>query len=175
MGTRRERRVRAKLRSFLREAPSLGGADANAPARVASRRVLAARDGGRDARHDDNCAEDALLASASSLDGSLDVSYGSDDFGNSGDFEAFSRGDARRASENIRARVGASPGTAERFQLALADILDHNARVPRVRATRTTARVSRVFRSRSYIIVGSSSSRVRSRRVRVSPFFFFFF
>jgi hypothetical protein len=51
------------------------------------------------------CAEDALLASASSLDGSLDASYGSDDFGNSGDFEAFfDGGDApRRAGENTRA------------------------------------------------------------------------
>ena len=176
-----ERRVRAKLRSFLREAP-IASRERRETLGLASPLVASARPATAVGTRDTTtlCAEDALLASASSLDGSLDASYGSDDFGNSGDFEAFFEGGTRR---DARARILAqtrrrvSPGTrAERFQLALADILDHNVRAPRVRVTRTTARVSRVFRSRSYyIIVGSSSSRVRSRRVRVSPFFFFFF
>ena len=101
-----ERRVRAKLRSFLREAP-LASRERRETLGLASPLVASARPATAVGTRDTTtiCAEDALLASASSLDGSLDASYGSDDFGNSGDFEAFFEGgDApRRASENTRA------------------------------------------------------------------------
>ena len=98
-----ERRVRAKLRSFLREAP-LVSRERRETLGLASPLVASARPATAVGTRDTTtmCAEDALLASASSLDGSLDASYGSDDFGNSGDFEAFFEGgDApRRAGEN---------------------------------------------------------------------------
>jgi NIMA (never in mitosis gene a)-related kinase len=101
-----ERRVRAKLRSFLREAP-LVSRERRETLGLASPLVASARPATAVGTRDTTtmCAEDALLASASSLDGSLDASYGSDDFGNSGDFEAFfDGGDApRRAGENTRA------------------------------------------------------------------------
>jgi len=100
-----ERRVRAKLRSFLREAP-LVSRERRETLGLASPLVASARPATAVGTRDTTtmCAEDALLASASSLDGSLDASYGSDDFGNSGDFEAFFEGGdpPRRADENTR-------------------------------------------------------------------------
>ena len=97
-----ERRVRAKLRTFLRE--ELGAGDvASAGTETRGLNTLLVRPatavGTRDASS--SVCEDALLASASSLDAS-DASYGSDDFENSGDFEAFFEGgeDARRAGES---------------------------------------------------------------------------
>ena len=97
-----ERRVRAKLRTFLRE--ELGAGDvSSAGTETRGLNTLLVRPatavGTRDASS--SICEDALLASASSLDAS-DASYGSDDFENSGDFEAFFEGgeDARRAGES---------------------------------------------------------------------------
>ena len=97
-----ERRVRAKLRTFLRE--ELGAGDvSSAGTETRGLNTLLVRPatavGTRDASS--SVCEDALLASASSLDAS-DASYGSDDFENSGDFEAFFEGgeDARRAGES---------------------------------------------------------------------------
>ena len=92
-----ERRVRAKLRSFLREdlGASLSTETPGASLRASDRPATAV--GTRDAT---STAEDALLASASSLEAS-DASYGSDDFETSGDFEAFFEADdARRPAEN---------------------------------------------------------------------------
>ena len=97
-----ERRVRAKLRTFLRE--ELGAGDvSSAGTETRGLNTLLVRPatavGTRDASS--SVCEDALLASASSLDAS-DASYGSDDFENSGDFEAFFEGgeDARCAGES---------------------------------------------------------------------------
>jgi hypothetical protein len=99
-----ERRVRAKLRTFLRE--ELGAGDvSSAGTETRGLNTLLVRPatavGTRDASS--SVCEDALLASASSLDAS-DASYGSDDFENSGDFEAFFEGgeDARRAFRESR-------------------------------------------------------------------------
>ena len=100
-----ERRVRAKLRSFLREAP-IASRERRETLGLASPLVASARPATAVGTRDTTtlCAEDALLASASSLDGSLDASYGSDDFGNSGDFEAFFEGGrAATRGENTRA------------------------------------------------------------------------
>ena len=95
----------ARNLTFLREAPS--PRERRETLGLASPLVASARPATAVGTRDTTtiCAEDALDASASSLDGSLDASYGSDDFGNSGDFEAFFEGgDApRRASENTRA------------------------------------------------------------------------
>jgi NIMA (never in mitosis gene a)-related kinase len=99
-----ERRVRAKLRTFLRE--ELGAGDvSSAGTETRGLNTLLVRPatavGTRDASS--SVCEDAMLASASSLDAS-DASYGSDDFENSGDFEAFFEGgeDARRAFRESR-------------------------------------------------------------------------
>jgi len=96
-----ERRVRAKLRTFLRE--ELGAGDACTKTRGLNSLLVrpATAVGSRDASS--SVCEDAMLASASSLDAS-DASYGSDDFENSGDFEAFFEGgeDARRAFRESR-------------------------------------------------------------------------
>jgi NIMA (never in mitosis gene a)-related kinase len=99
-----ERRVRAKLRTFLRE--ELGAGDvSSAGTETRGLNSLLVRPatavGTRDASS--SVCEDAMLASASSLDAS-DASYGSDDFENSGDFEAFFEGgeDARRAFRESR-------------------------------------------------------------------------
>ena len=97
-----ERRVRAKLPTFLRE--ELGAGDvSSAGTETRGLNTLLVRPatavGTRDASS--SVCEDALLASAWSLDAS-DASYGSDDFENSGDFEAFFEGgeDARCAGES---------------------------------------------------------------------------
>ena len=96
-----ERRVRAKLRTFLRE--ELGAGDvSSAGTETRGLNTLLVRPATAVGTRDTTtmCAEDALLASASSLEAS-DASYGSDDFETSGDFEAFFEADdARRPAEN---------------------------------------------------------------------------
>ena len=119
-----------------------------------------------------------MIASASSLDGSLDASYGSDDFGNSGDFEAFFEGGTRR---DARARILAqtrrrvSPVTRGAFPARLSRYSGSQRKGPACsshthdRACVSSLSFSFVYHRRFVLL-----SRSFASRSRLAVLFFFF-